>query len=383
MARNGSGVKKASSSSIEIEFQYEGERCRERIKCKPTPANLRKLALFRDEIIDAIGAGTFDYQSSFPNSKRFKVKQPLSDDKTIGHWLKILLDRSEKTLKASTYATLATTCKTLAEPFGKMRLDEIKRRHVREYCENLTCGNRQIRKLVTALKQAIECAVDDEVIDANPLRDFVFKKIEPLKEDHVDPLTKDEVDKLLNSIDGPFKNLVQFAIWTGLRTSELIALEWGDIDFVRGYARINKALTDDAVKPEVTKTLAGIRDIKLLPPALEALARQKAYTFMAGHRIFVDNQGKTFTGSEHVWRNWRRALQKAGIRYRNPYQTRHTFASFMLTAGENINWLAKHMGHGTISTTLKHYARFMPDENDVYGLTAVEKFGCLTPNQGA
>ena len=374
MARNGSGVKAASESSIEIEFQYEGERCRERVKCKPSPSNLRRLALFRDEIIDSIAIGTFDYQASFPNSKRFKAKAPLSDNETIGHWLKVLLDRTEQTSKASTYATLTTTIKKLDGAFGKMKLTDIKRRHVREYCEKLTCGNRQIRKLVSALRQAIECAVDDEIIDTNPLTNFSFKKIEPPKEDHVDPLTKEEVETLLNSLSGSFKHFCQFAIWTGLRTSELVALEWGDIDFIRGVARINKAKTQDASKAETTKTTSGTRDIKLLPPALDALKQQKAETFILGKEIFM-RDGKAYDGAEQIWRDWKRALQRAGIRYRNPYQTRHTFASFMLSAGENINWLAKQMGHSQVTTTLKHYARFMPDGEDQYGLKAVERFG--------
>ena len=373
MARNGVGVKPASKTSIEIEFQYDCERCRERVKCKPTPANIRRMILFRDEILESIAAGTFDYQATFPDSKRFKIKEPLSDEATIGHWLKVLLDRNEKTLKASTYATLSISVKKLDQTFGAMKLTDIKRRHVREYCEQQPCGNRQIRKLVSALRQAIECAVDDEVIDTNPLTGFVYKKVEPPQEDHVDPMTREEVAALLEHTHGQFRNFCQFAIWTGLRTSELVALEWGNIDFVRGIARITKAKTEDARVAETTKTRSGTRDIKLLPPALDALQAQKQHTFLAGKQVFSDGE-RPFTGAQHVWRHWKRALLAAGVRYRNPYQTRHTFASFMLSAGENINWLAKQMGHSSVTTTLKHYARFMPDAEDRYGLRAVEMF---------
>lgn len=370
MARNGSGIKKASESSIEIEFQLDGERCRERVKCKPTPANIRKLTLFRDEIIESIAAGTFDYQSTFPDSHRFKKRAPINDANTISHWLKVSLDRSEKTMKASSYATLAGITKRLDEHFGKFTLAEIKRRNVREYCESLSCGNRQIRKLVTALKQAIDCAVDDEIIETNPLQGFKYKIVEPPKDDHADPFTAEEVAELLESIDGPFRNFCQFAIWTGLRTSELVALEWGDIDFVRGLVRITKAKTEDARKAEATKTKSGTREVKLLPPALAALNNQKAHTFLMGAQIFMDD-GKPFTGAEHVWRNWKRALQRSGVRYRNPYQTRHTYASLMLSAGENINWLSKQMGHSNVMITLHHYARFIQDEADQHGLKAV------------
>lgn len=39
------------------------------------------------------------------------------------------------------------------------------------------------------------------------------------------------------------------------------------------------------------------------------------------------------------------ALKKAGVRYRRPYQTRHTFASMLLSAGEHPMWVAQQMGH--------------------------------------
>ncbi|OBX35623.1 hypothetical protein A8U91_04697 [Halomonas elongata] len=66
---NYEGVRIASASTVEIDFYYQGVRCRERLKLQPTPANLRKAARHRAAIIDAIDAGTFDYQVTFPRSK--------------------------------------------------------------------------------------------------------------------------------------------------------------------------------------------------------------------------------------------------------------------------------------------------------------------------
>jgi integrase len=42
---------------------------------------------------------------------------------------------------------------------------------------------------------------------------------------------------------------------------------------------------------------------------------------------------------------WIPALKKAGLKYRNPYQTRHTFASTLLSRGENQLWITQQMGH--------------------------------------
>ncbi|MGA4815411.1 hypothetical protein ACPA9J_10085 [Pseudomonas aeruginosa] len=52
-----------------------------------------------------------------------------------------------------------------------------------------------------------------------------------------------------------------------MRTSELVGLEWGDIDWLRGEVRVTRAMTQAAKgKAEVTKTTSGRRSIKLLGP---------------------------------------------------------------------------------------------------------------------
>lgn len=76
---------------------------------------------------------------------------------------------------------------------------------------------------------------------------------------------------ILAALSGQGRNLVQFAFWTGLRTSELVALDWGDIDLVRGIVVVFRVLTQKANAAEPPKTVAGNRKVKLLKGALEAL----------------------------------------------------------------------------------------------------------------
>ena len=173
------------------------------------------------------------------------------------------------------------------------------------------------------------------------------------------------------------RNLVRFALWTGVRTSELIALNWSDIDFVGGYVRVRRALTREARGvAEFPKTAAGRRDIRLLSPAAEALQAQKAHTFMTEDDgpIFKTRAGERFSGSHQIWRIWKAALKRAGVRYRNPYQTRHTYASMMLSAGEHPMWVAKQMGHADWTMIARVYGRWMPSADTEAGNRAVEKF---------
>ncbi|EKD73099.1 MAG: hypothetical protein ACD_45C00462G0002 [uncultured bacterium] len=67
-------------------------------------------------------------------------------------------------------------------------------------------------------------------------------------------------------------------------------------------------------------------------------------------------------------------VKKAGVRYRNPYQTRHTYASMLLSAGENPLWVAKQMGHQNTEMIIKHYGRWIPDKSTVTGYKLVNNW---------
>lgn len=71
---------------------------------------------------------------------------------------------------------------------------------------------------------------------------------------------------------------------------------------------------------------------------------------------------------------WMPALKRAKVKYRRPYQTRHTYASMMLTAGESIAWLAEQMGHADWASLRKTYAKFIKDSIPDAGEKAVLMF---------
>ncbi|MDB9958716.1 tyrosine-type recombinase/integrase [Oceanospirillaceae bacterium] len=60
-------------------------------------------------------------------------------------------------------------------------------------------------------------------------------------------------------------------------------------------------------------------------------------------------------------------MKKVGVCNRVPYQTRHTFASQMMAAGEDHGFIAQQMGHADIGVTLKYYARFIKNTGGKHG----------------
>ena len=72
---------------------------------------------------------------------------------------------------------------------------------------------------------------------------------------------------------------------------------------------------------------------------------------------------------------WVPLLRRLGVRYRPPYQMRHTFATLAISAGENINWVARMMGHKSPVMTLERYNRYVPNltREDGKALLEVDK----------
>lgn len=125
------------------------------------------------------------------------------------------------------------------------------------------------------------------------------------------------------------------------------------------------------------------RIIYLLPPAIEAFKSQKLATFMRlAKEVLVELTDKTnrtenisfiFNPSDilssssksdvflstTVNKIWREASRRAGVQYRSLYNLRHTYASWMLTSGVNISYLAKQMGHANFMMIAKVYGRWM------------------------
>jgi integrase len=357
---------------IRIVFRFKGVLCRETLKIEPTKANLKYAERLRGEIINAIALGTFNYADYFPNSKRARLFGHVIIKATTDELLKDYMAIAEKTLEASTYNGYRKVCEAHLYPtFGKIPIRELSPVIIRNWVTELNLTVKTVRNILTPLRNMLDQALNDGVIERNPLDKLVLSKLINKKTSHsdweVDPFDKDEIKAILNEATGQARNLFQFAFFAGLRTSELIALEWDDIDWLKGMVRVSRAVVLKQEKG--TKTKSGSRDVLLLPPALEALKNQKSFTYLEGKRVFYNPRTNTPWETDGQIRKtcWAHILRKAGIRYRNPYQTRHTYASMMLSAGENSLWVATQMGHKDTEMIIKHYGRWIPDKSTVAG----------------
>lgn len=357
------GVRGVSSVSILVDFYYRGVRCKERLKLPPTTANTKFAANLKAQIQAEIARGTFDYGKYFPNSKKARMlsRTPgtaVTIESALTQWLAGMKSQIEHT----TYHDYELAIDNVWVPaFGKLRLTEITRAALKEWVSERTCGLKRIRNLLLPMRGMYAQALEDELIASNPFVGWSPKKIEPPKEDDdVDPFSQAEVTAILNACTGQIRNLFQFAFWTGLRTSELIALRWEDVDLHNGMLSVRRAKVRKQIK--APKTKAGRRTVQLLQPAIDALQAQREHTRLRGEEVFMNPRtGEPWLHDGPIRKTaWQPALVRAEVRYRYPYQTRHTFASTLLSAGENPVWVASMMGHKDWAMIIKVYGRWIP-----------------------
>lgn len=371
----------SGKTTLRISFYYRGVQCRETLKLEVTPSNIKYAERLRCEILNAIERGTFSYADYFPQSNLARRFGHVKTNITIGELLRDFLDQIKATREHSTYIGYKKVCEAHLIPyFGEVALQDLKPAFIREWIRGLQVTSKTVSNLLIPLRAIIEQALNDEYIKSNPLDKIVISKLlskQTSKSNFkVDPFDKMEVKAILDATHHEqIRNLFQFAFFTGLRTSELIALEWEDIDLAHGIINVVRAVVKKQIKG--TKTIAGKRQVMLLPPAIEALNAQMKYTFDIGKRVFHNPRTNQPWETDHQIRRtaWVHTIKRAGIRYRNPYQTRHTYASMMLSGGENIMWVASQMGHVDTEMVMKTYGKWIPNDASKKGYRTINNWG--------
>jgi integrase len=311
------------------------------------------------------------------------------DIDTVEKYFEKWIDGYKQQVKASTHEGYRKIVVNIIIPkFRTLRLSELKRPLLKDWLKDYAAKhkptNKRLGNIQSVLRKALQDAVEDERIEVNPMDGWAYTRVEEVKDDDgdddIDPFVPEDIAAILSKCkERQERNLFEFAFWTGLRTSELCALQWRDVDWNAGTVRVRRAATRAARAADVKegpKSKAGRRDVKLLPPALAALKAQKPFSFLLeGGDVFLNPRtGKPWSGDQVIRGAWVRVLKLAGVRYRNPYQTRHTFASMMLSAGEHPMWVAKQMGHKDWTMIGRIYGRWMPHANPNAGAQAVALF---------
>lgn len=366
-----------TSTTLVITFTYKGVLCREPLpKMEANARGIKYAERLLGEIQNHITAGDFEYAQYFPKSKRLDMFGQARKTKNVRSYLdEYLKICSNRNLSPSTIGGYEKCMQALSS-LHKLHVTELTPAILKNWISTRTTKIKTIRNNLSFLRSALDEAVTDGLLQVNPVTLVSASRYHavdnsPGSDDYeVDPFAPAETSAIYSACRyQEWRNLFRFAFNTGLRSSELCALRWGDIDFIGNTAHVQSASVVGVIKG--TKTKAGTRKVELNGEALLALKEQKPFTSMKSDFIFSDPKtGEPWANADAIRKKaWVPTLKKAGVRYRNPYQTRHTFATRHISQGVNLFWLAGQMGHKGPEMLFRHYGAYLAEYD---GKTAIE-----------
>ncbi len=232
---------------------------------------------------------------------------------------------------------------------GERRLDQIRHSDLQDLVDHWSgdgLSPYSVRNHVNVLRPIFERAVRDDLLVKNPALGLELPKVQKTEPR---ALTPEECAALLSAIGPDYSPLVEIMLATGMRWSEVAALDIGDFDRGAKTLRVRESKTD-----------AGIRtisiddgDATLISKHLLAVGRSGAdsdsplFVSPAGHRLRYDNFRR---------RVFNPACSRAGLVDVTPHSLRRTHATMLIAEGHNAKAVQQRMGHASIQTTLTYYA---------------------------
>jgi integrase len=351
MGRRPTGTVEPLQGTIRLKFTWQGTRCVETLDLAPTPANMKAAHRRLAEILSAIQAGV--YRPDRPGKTTQETFAEVAD-----RWFK------SKNGAKSTLANYGWSKDFWAGALPNRPVDQIRHSDIAQAIKDKVAAGvsgKTINNHLVVVRGIFELAEADELIVRNPtdkIKQHAHQSPLP------DPFDRAEMEAILAHMaahyPAPVLAYFEMLFCTGLRPSEAIALQWGDADWNRSMIRVQRARVLWEEKGTKTHT---IRDVDLSDRALDVLRRQKPFTFMRGsdHAIFCNPISGKPWGDEQRQRRayFQPTLRALGIRMRDAYNTRHTYATNALMAGVNPSYIARQLGHSTTAMLFRVYSRWI------------------------
>ncbi len=235
----------------------------------------------------------------------------------------------------------------------KVALQEIDIHTVRAYLGNLAkvCRKSSLSRKVAALKGFFRYLEKEGKIDHNPVSGMASPKQErPLPVF----LSVDDVFRLLDGVQGssPLKArdraVLEVLYSTGVRVSELVGLDWADIDFDLKIARVVGKGLKERIVPVGEVALQALREYR------EEQEKKWGRAAKGAMPVFLNRSGERIT-TRSIARIVEKHLRARGIPVRmGPHGLRHTFATHLLNSGADLRVIQELLGHASLSTTQRY-----------------------------
>lgn len=300
-------------------------------------------------------------------------EKPIGESKTFKGMMEKFMKEHAPRRTISMQRSYVASLKHLLPCFGDSKLSAITPKMISNYkVLRYSTGVKPstINKELAMLSKAFNLAMKEwEWVKDNPV-----SKIQKERDNNARDrwLTKDEEKRLLDNSPEKLREIIVFALHTGLRQDELLSLQWDRVDLLRKTIIIQESKNG---KP---------RTIPLQQPAYDVLLEKSKIRNIRYNFVFTTRIG-TKMDRHNLRSNFKDAVKKAGIKDFRFHDLRHTFATRLVQKGVKIYDISILLGHKSTIMTQRyahHCTESLRDcmqvlESD-YNLTTIEEKGTVS-----
>ena len=287
-------------------------------------------------------------------------------------------------LRPTSYARMKQLTKRVYPAIGHKRLDKITARDIQKFITDMLTNGRNLnngkplsRKTavhhLSFISDVFSYAVRMGMLCDNPCRRvFVPKQEQEEKQIY----TIEQVKILYENLKSEpmkYQAYLLLSIYSGYRRSEMLGLEWKDIDFEHDpihVRRTSQYTSEKGIYTDTTKTRKSKR-VSKMPASIMNLLRQ----FKADQNEEARRLGTKWEDYDRLFTKWNGApmnpqtpfewlkgyCERIGIPFRNIHSLRHLHASLLIFEGVDVVAVSEDMGHSVVGTTLNLYSHMFQE----------------------
>jgi integrase len=346
------------NQSIYLDFYKDGQRQYEFLKLYLVPEKTPIDKSTNAQTLELANAVKAQKIVELQNTEHgFSVKSGRSKTNVIDYILMLAEKKQAKTQRGGSLRTTHPTYLGLTHHLKQYAGDKFTFKQVdKKFCEGfieylrtaknnnngLSLNENTMFGYMKNFEAVLNTAISDEVTNTNPFKQIKQENKPKKRKTEIVYLTIDEVQKLENteSLNPIIKQTFLFSCYTGLRFSDVQALEWGKLQKDNNGGMFINYRQKKTQKQEYLPIPQ--KAVDYLPNRTGAGDTERVFKLPSN--VYVNAQLQAWAGL-------------AGVKKHITFHiARHTYATILLSLGAGIETISKNLGHSEIKTTQAHYA---------------------------
>ena len=233
---------------------------------------------------------------------------------------------------------------------GQMPIRSIRNSHIRDLVyqwEKQGLSPQTIRNHVGVARPIFKLAMKDDIITKDPTGGLELGQPTTGLGTILDQA---QCQTLLAKVDDHYRRLFYTLLSTGLRIGELFTLEVRDVDFTNRWLNVRESKTDTGIR----QVDLSENDLQVLRQQIESLGEDSNNGTAI---LFRSPRGRSIHYRNLAERVLKKVISENGLPHFTFHDLRKTHATMLVAAGIDPKVVQQRLGHASIETTLKYYAK--------------------------